>query len=257
MAETPASHDSYLNPVLAFGHAGLTMSSREIAELTGKQHQHVRRDIEAMLQELGADPSIFGRIYQDARNRQQQEYALPKRESLILVSGYSFTLRARIVDRWEELERGGAGGILVKSTVDQDSRKVFGGIVKAIVHKELVEAVATAVAEVRDELRDLVDRTDRRIGALDYLPVLDVLKKHGIQPRGRRKLSQRCSTLLHRYSLVHNFPMRLADGGRRLYHVDAIDGWLKDQGQEVFRRHKAHLAGDGELFRVVDGGKAS
>lgn len=85
-----------------------TMSSREIAELTGKQHQHVKRDIESMFEQLGEDASSFGRIYFDSMNRQQTEYHLPKRETLILVSGYSVVLRSRIIDRWQELEAAAA-----------------------------------------------------------------------------------------------------------------------------------------------------
>ena len=81
-----------------------TMSSREIAGLTGKRHDHVKRDIESMLAGLKIDAPSFGGIYLDSMNREQTEYQLPKRETLILVSGYSVELRAKIIDRWQELE---------------------------------------------------------------------------------------------------------------------------------------------------------
>lgn len=82
----------------------LTMSSREIAELTGKRHDHVMRDIKNMLIELKEDLPKFGGIYLDTYGREQSQFLLPKRETLILVSGYSVELRARIIDRWQELE---------------------------------------------------------------------------------------------------------------------------------------------------------
>ncbi len=82
----------------------LTMSSREISELTGKRHRDVNRDIKSMLTEMEIDARKFARIYLDQRNRQQSEYLLPKDLTLTLVAGYNIKLRHRIVKRWLELE---------------------------------------------------------------------------------------------------------------------------------------------------------
>ncbi len=84
--------------------AALTMSSLEIAERTGKRHADVMRDIRVMLHELGAAERSFASSYRDSTGRSLPCFHLPKRESLILVSGYSVPLRAAIVDRWQELE---------------------------------------------------------------------------------------------------------------------------------------------------------
>lgn len=82
----------------------LTMSSREIAKLTHKQPQHVKRDIEKMLAELHEDASKFGRIYLDSRNRQQTEYHLDRELTDTLLTGYSAVLRRKVIVRWRELE---------------------------------------------------------------------------------------------------------------------------------------------------------
>jgi len=81
-----------------------TMSSREIAELTQKEHGHVKRDIETMFKELEIDVSTFGHIYKDSMNRDQTEYLLDKENTLILVSGYNVKIRQAIIKRWQELE---------------------------------------------------------------------------------------------------------------------------------------------------------
>lgn len=84
-----------------------TMSTREIADLTGKKHAHVMRDARTMLVELHGEEGLskFGSSYRNAQNKEQPEYLLPKRETLILASGYSLDLRVKIIDRCEELER--------------------------------------------------------------------------------------------------------------------------------------------------------
>jgi len=82
----------------------MNMTSREIAEVTNKQHKHVTRDIAVMLDELNLDKSIFGRIYLDSRNRQQIEYVLDEELTLTLVTGYSIKLRNAVIKRWKQLE---------------------------------------------------------------------------------------------------------------------------------------------------------
>lgn len=82
-----------------------TMSSREIAELTGKQPKHVNRDILLMFKELDLDRSSFGRIYLDGLNRKQTEYILDKELTFTLITGYSIKLRNAVIKRWLYLEQ--------------------------------------------------------------------------------------------------------------------------------------------------------
>jgi Rha family phage regulatory protein len=84
-----------------------TISSREIAELTGKRHDHVIRDIKNLNQFYieNSRPQIRGRVYKDANNQDRPEYLLTKRQSLDLVMGYSLALRIAVTDRWEYLEK--------------------------------------------------------------------------------------------------------------------------------------------------------
>lgn len=79
-----------------------TMSSKEIAELTGKRHDHVLVDIRKMLSEIGS-PEKSGQ-YKDSTNRTLPMILLDKNEALCLVSGYNVKMRMAIIKRWQELE---------------------------------------------------------------------------------------------------------------------------------------------------------
>lgn len=81
-----------------------TMTSVQIAEVTGKRHSHVMRDIRALL-EQGVNESNFGLVeYKDAKGENRPMYQLTKKGCLILASGYDAVLREKIINRWEELE---------------------------------------------------------------------------------------------------------------------------------------------------------
>lgn len=84
------------------------MSSREIAELTGKQHKNVKRDIASMLGDLEKDALSFERTYLDGQNRNQTEYLLDREHTDCLLTGYSAPLRMAVVRRWRELEEQAA-----------------------------------------------------------------------------------------------------------------------------------------------------
>jgi len=80
-----------------------TMSSREIAELTGSSHDNVLKTIRKLISE----GIVFGNEtpYVNQQNKQTySELVMDFRNTMIVVSGYSPELRARIIDRWQELE---------------------------------------------------------------------------------------------------------------------------------------------------------
>lgn len=85
--------------------ASLTMTSREIAELTGKELAHVHRDIRAMLDELKKDdPSLDDpKEDKDARGYTTCFY-LSRELTETLLTGYSASARLKVIRRWHVLE---------------------------------------------------------------------------------------------------------------------------------------------------------
>ncbi|EHN4654308.1 Rha family transcriptional regulator [Escherichia coli] len=111
----------------------VSMTSVEIAELTGKEHYHVLRDIRKMLEELNASkigpvgekvynalktelvgekvynaPKSEGvdeETYKDIKGETRTLYRLDRKHTFILVAGYSAQLRAKCYDYIQTLER--------------------------------------------------------------------------------------------------------------------------------------------------------
>lgn len=131
----------------------LTMSSREIADLTGKRHDHVIRDIEKMLADVKIDAPKFGAVYSDAKGEQRKCYKLPRDLTYNLILGYRADLRLRVVRRWMELEAQQAPAL----------------------PKTYAEALIEAgrLAQERDKLAEEKKALEPKVAALDKLASLE------------------------------------------------------------------------------------
>ena len=107
IAETPDPTVTELISVTAMmpvGSSVPTMSSLLIAQLTGKNHADVMRDIRNTLEQAEIGESKFAGTYADSQNKARPCYHLPRRECDLVMSGYSVKYRLAIIDRWQELE---------------------------------------------------------------------------------------------------------------------------------------------------------
>lgn len=83
-----------------------TMSSQEIAELTGKETKHVNRDIRNMLEDLQRDGPKLDHQFSEEKDARGYTscFHLTRRLTDCLLTGYSAVARIRVIDRWHELE---------------------------------------------------------------------------------------------------------------------------------------------------------
>jgi phage regulator Rha-like protein len=100
-----------------------TMTSKEIAELTGKNHADVMRDIRNLQDQVGTE-SIFALSFiinelPNGGSKQLPMYSLDKKQTLLLISGYNALLRLKIINRWEELENKNLESYKVEDPIER------------------------------------------------------------------------------------------------------------------------------------------
>ena len=86
------------------------MTSLEIAELTGKNHFDVMRAIRNMEPGWGKVAGLKFQLgsYKDQKGELRPCYSLTKTECLYIATKFNDEARAKLVLRWEELERANA-----------------------------------------------------------------------------------------------------------------------------------------------------
>lgn len=153
----------------------LTMSSREIAELTGKRHADVMRDIRTMMEVLEQNADLRSvcksSTYVGENDQSYPQYELDKDTSLTLLLGYDVVARMKVVKRWQELEAQAAPvvPVVVPRTLSQALRL-------AAEQAEQIEEqqAALAIAAPKAEFVDRYVEADS--GAKGFRQVAKLLK---------------------------------------------------------------------------------
>lgn len=175
----------------------VVMSSREIAELTGKRHPDVKRDIEKLLSDLGEDVSKFAHIYLDSMNREQTEYLLDRDHTENLLMGYSPVLRRAVLARMREMEAMLSGThipttaeafahvfrMVADAEREREQQNTFNA--QIVERVEMVEQTAPLKAKPQNaETRSEVRKRMNRLHGLSE-PIIDTVLDHvgyGIRP---------------------------------------------------------------------------
>lgn len=154
--------------------AVLTMTSREIAELTGKRHDNVMADCRTLAafyaQTYSPEKSgewVKSRTYTDSTGRALPCFELNKQASLDLVTGYSLAHRHAVNVRWQELEAAQAKPPAELSRMD---------ILKLAMESEQARIEAETKLALAAPKVEFVDRYVEATGLFTFREVAKLLK---------------------------------------------------------------------------------
>lgn len=155
-----------------------TMSSKEIADMTGKEHKNVLADIRNMFEQLGIISANFSAEYKDSTGRTLPCFNLNKDLSICLVSGYNVQLRMAIIKRWNELEAQAQQQFALPTTFSQ-------ALLLAAQLEEQKEQLALQVAQQQQviEVQQVdVDALERIASRKGSMTVRDAAKLLNMRP---------------------------------------------------------------------------
>lgn len=154
--------------------AVLTMTSREIAELTGKRHDNVMADCRTLAAFYAQTYSpekagewVKSRTYTDSTGRALPCFELNKQASLDLVTGYSLAHRHAVNVRWQELEAAQAKPPAELSRMD---------ILKLAMESEQARIEAETKLALAAPKVEFVDRYVEATGLFTFREVAKLLK---------------------------------------------------------------------------------
>ena len=162
-----------MNDIMQVNEVSKTMSSREMAELCGKEHRNVLSLIRLLVERGVLKNSIPQNYFHEQNGQQYTEFLSDQRDSLVIVARLSPEFTAAVIDRWQELEQQVSASQPVIA-LPQD----YLSALKALVNSEEEKQVAQAqVIELKPKAEALA-RISQSAGATN---IRDTAKAVGMR----------------------------------------------------------------------------
>lgn len=139
-----------------------TVSSREIAEYAGKPHSDVMKAIRKMekswVEVNGGNFSLVE--YTDGKGQKRPEYLLTKKESLYIATKFNDIARARLINRWEQLEQQ------VQNNQFQVPTTLSGALLLASQQAEQIEQQQLLLQQTNNQLQAVSTKVNEQASQL-------------------------------------------------------------------------------------------
>jgi phage antirepressor YoqD-like protein len=154
----------------------ISMTSREVSELTGKQHKHVLRDIDVLVESLGPKlgSGFKSCTYLDSNGIERRQYQMDRDSTVCLVTGYDAIARMRVIKRWQELEARQTTAIALPDFTDPVAAARAWADAKEA--ERTAQATATKALEHLEAAKPAIEFHER-VGEADSLHSIDEAAK--------------------------------------------------------------------------------
>ena len=167
--------------LIKIGDFKVAITSLQVAEITGKRHDNVMRDIADESNKLGVEISqlIFEECsYTNSNNRKMPMYNLSRDGAMQLGARYDATTRYKMIQRINELEN-------MVSQISDEQRLLLGlfsndYMVVANSHKALVELKTKPLVEVIEKQKPKVEYHDTVLNVEGLITTTNIAKDLGM-----------------------------------------------------------------------------
>ena len=226
------------------------MSSLEIAELTGKRHDAILRDIRNLLKQGVSHHNFVETSYKQPQPRGGYKelpcFELTKKGCLILASGYDAILREKIIDRWEQLEMEKR-----KPQTPQTYLEALKALVSSEEEKQRLAQEKKQLEEKNAKLQPKAAFADCIMQSNDCISVgemANILKQNGLFKRGRNALYEwmRWNGYLLSRGARYNLPSQKSMS----LGIMKIAESIQSVREQVFINRKAVITPHGQKFFI-------